>query len=378
MDEQLKKYEDPEGLSEGEVSLGEYPIDSLLIRTENRTVYEIIRRIKNGSYVLDPEFQRDFVWDKTKQSRLIESVLMRLPLPVFYLAERNDGKVLVVDGLQRLTTLFHFLEGNFSLSGLGVKKSSELNNKLFKDLPAKLQTRIEDTQLIVFLIDSKVPERAKIDIFERVNSGVPLTRQQMRHAIYTGEATRWLKEQAANPIFLTATARSLDPKSMRDRELINRFCGFYLYGVEGFAAAKADMEEFLALTLQRMNLLDDQKLAGLSTVFLRSMENNTLLFSEYAFRKHTDPNQRRSVINVALFDVFSVAMARLDQRFVSAHKIELCQIFYSLVTDPDFNNAISLATNSLSKVRTRFDKVAEQMEAFYAAAKRTGAFYDVN
>ena len=181
-------YEEPDGLDAVGSSLGEYPIDSILIRSENRTVFEVVRRMRNNQYILDPDFQRDFVWDPEKQSKLIESALMRIPLPVFYLAEQIDGSVVVVDGLQRLTTFYRYLDNEFALRGL-TGNSNNLNDYRFADLEPKLKTRLEDTNLTLYLIDSKVPEQAKLDIFDRVNSGVPLSRQQMRNCLYVGNAT---------------------------------------------------------------------------------------------------------------------------------------------------------------------------------------------
>jgi len=200
----------PEGLDTSSFDLGDYPIDSLLIRSDQRTVFDVIRRMEKGQFILDPDFQRDFVWDEAKQSRLIESTLMRIPLPVFYLAENEEGKVIVVDGLQRLSTLQRFLRDELALRDLGKesgepnerRESHQLNGMRFRDLPPKLQNRIEDTQLILYLIDAKVPERARLDIFDRVNSGVPLSRQQMRNSLYVGPATRWLKERAQSAVFL--------------------------------------------------------------------------------------------------------------------------------------------------------------------------------
>ena len=133
--------------------LGSYPIDSVLIRSENRTVFEIVRRINQETFQLSPDFQRDYVWTEHQQSRLIESCLMRIPLPVFYLAETEEGKIIVVDGQQRLTTFLRYLSNQFALQGL-VKESS-LNNKKFDDLSPKLQNRLEDTQLTLYLIDTR-------------------------------------------------------------------------------------------------------------------------------------------------------------------------------------------------------------------------------
>lgn len=160
--------DEPEGTDDN-IPRSDYSMDSILIRNETRTVFEVIRRIKSERYILTPDFQRDFVWDEIKQSRLIESVLMRIPLPVFYLAERKDGKIIVVDGLQRLNALHRYLTNELSLKGL-TGGSTNLNGKKFEAIPPGLQARIEDTTLILFLIDSKVPARAMLDIFERVNS----------------------------------------------------------------------------------------------------------------------------------------------------------------------------------------------------------------
>ncbi len=350
----LQNYEDPEGIEQGEpVDLGEYPIDSVLIRTENRTVFDVIRRMDKSQYILDPDFQRDFVWDATRQSRLIQSALMRIPLPVFYLAEQPDGRVVVVDGLQRLTTFYRYLNDRFALSGLA-DSGVDLNGKYFRDLPPKFQTRLEDTNLTLYLIDAKVPERARLDIFERVNSGVPLSRQQMRNCLYVGNATRWLKAQAQSEWFRKTTTGSLNPDTMRDREAINRFCGFYLLGAEKY---KGDMDDFLRQTLEIMNGLEDVELDRMAEAFERSMKNNHHVFGRYAFRKHTSQHEKRSVINIALFDVMSVKMTEYSEAYVRTHRERIKQLFYQLMHNGDFSAAITISTNSLSRVSLRFDIV---------------------
>ena len=241
--------EEPEGLDEKDTSWGDYPLDEVLIRNETRTIYEVVRRIKQGKYVMDPDFQRDFIWPEDKQSKLIESVVMRIPLPVFYLAEDDAGKMVVVDGLQRLSTFQRFVNGELNLR---LADRAELHGKTFDDLEPKLQTRIEDCNLVFYVIDSKVPERARLDIFERVNGGVPLSRQQMRNSLFMGPATRFLKREARTEAFLRATGRSLNTKSMRDREFVNRFCSFQLLDVELY---RGDMDDFLAAGLRCMNEL---------------------------------------------------------------------------------------------------------------------------
>jgi hypothetical protein len=349
----VNNAEEPEGLeNEDLLSLKDYPIDSILIRPEHRTVFEIIRRIDDKKFILDPDFQREFVWDETKQSRLIESMLMRIPLPVFYLAEQEDGKIIIVDGLQRIMTFNRFIKDEFALKDVA---ESLLKTK-FSGLPPKLQSRIEDTNLILYLIDSKVPERARLDIFERVNSGVPLTRQQMRNSLYLGVGTRFLRDAAHFDEFLQATDGSLDPKKMRDREFINRFCAFYLLGYEEY---KGDMDDFLANTLKKMNTFSSTELNNLSDLFKKSMINNYILFGRHSFRKHKNPDERRSVINAALFDVFSVFCTKYSESIINDRKDIILNSFYDLMQDEAFFNSITLSTGDVKKVRYRFEKIDE-------------------
>ena len=337
----------------------EYPLDSVFVRKDQRTVNEVVTRIEKGRYILDPDFQRDFVWPVDKQSRLIESCLMRIPLPVFYVAEAKDGKIIVVDGLQRLTTFNRYINNMFALNGLGDGRNKSLQdnpllNKKFKDLPLNLRERLEDTQLTLYILDAKAPERAKLDIFERVNGGMPLSRQQMRNCLYNGPATRWLKDASDNPLFLKVTGGSLDKKSMRDREAINRFCGFRLLGRSKY---RGDMDDFLAETLEQMNALTKEELKNLSAAFERSLRNNYYLFGKHAFRKSLglgDKHSPKTVINIAFFDVCSVLFSDIPEDTVKENAEGLRSVFSELLTDPDFVQPITYGTNSLNQVKARF------------------------
>lgn len=343
--------EEVEGVDGGpSETFGIYPIDSVLIRQETRTANEIVKRIEAGKFIMDPDFQREFIWPTDKQSKLIESTFLRIPLPVFYFAEREDGKTVVVDGLQRLTTFQRYLSNKFSLRSLEI--CEELNEKFFEELTPKLQNRVEDAQCILYLIDSKAPEQVKLDIFERVNGGIPLSRQQMRNCLYTGPATKWLKQEANHEIFLSATGHSLSRSIMRDRECVNRFCAFSLLTERRYS--KGDMDAFLAETLRTMNSMPDSELQQLSNNFRQSMQNNLTIFGRHAFRKHRSPSERRTVINVAIFDVFSVLLSNLTPNIAARKAEDFRQTFYKLLSDPQFYDAISLGTNSTAKVQTRF------------------------
>ncbi len=354
--------EEIEGIvHEGDLSLGDYPIDTLLIRTESRTVHDVLRRIDQGQYVMDPEFQRDFIWDDVKQSRLIESVLMRIPLPVFYLAEDSEGRMVVVDGLQRLSTFHRFVNGGLRLK---LEEQAGLDGKRFANLPPKIQNRIEDCNLTLYLIDAKVPDRARLDIFERVNGGVPLTRQQMRNSLYMGPATRFLKEEATTPLFLGATGRSLRSSSMRDREFVNRFCAFQLLSLDDY---RGEMDDFLGETLTRMNVLGGAELSKLSAQFRTSLDNNRRVFGQHAFRKHSADRLGRSVINASLWDVMATGLSRLEAKVVDDQTDALRAAFYKLMDDNEFIASITYGTNDTRRVKYRFEATRAMLGKVFGA-----------
>jgi hypothetical protein len=348
----IEDKEDLEGYDEGgQDTWSNYPIDTLLIRNETRTVHDVLRRIEKGSFVMNPDFQRDFIWPEDKQSKLIESVLMRIPLPVFYLAEDENGKMIVVDGLQRLSSFKRFVNNELKLK---LPDQSDLNKKTFSDLSPKLQNRVEDCNLVLYIIDAKVPERARLDIFERVNAGVPLTRQQMRNCLYIGKGTRFLRREANTDIFIQATGNSLNSKTMRDREFVNRFCAFDILGFENY---RGDMDDFLAQCLTKMNKMSDYDIDRLSKRFRNSMENNFIVFEKHAFRKHNSLEEDRSVLNASLWDVFSTGLSNYSSSIIEAKAEKIRFSFYDLLSDEDFYKSISVGTNEQKKVRTRFEKV---------------------
>lgn len=338
---------------------GDYPLDSVFVRTETRTVSEVIKRIEASRYILDPDFQRDFVWSNQKQSKLIESCVMRIPLPVFYVAEALDGRIIVVDGLQRLTTFARYLGNQFKLTGLATGEnhngSHALEGKFFDDLPLNLQERIQDTQLTMYILDAKAPERARLDIFERVNSGEPLTRQQMRNALYNGPGTIWLKQAAEGAAFRLATGGSLNPRTMRDREAINRFCAFKLLGWTKYTTG--DMDGFLAEGLHKLATMTDEARTSLRTAFDQAVDLNHALFGEHAFRKSLasyDSAPARSVINISLFEVCTVTMADLPGYLSADEHDRLRSEIVSLVREADFARSITYSTNSTAAVQFRF------------------------
>lgn len=328
-----------------------YPLNELAIRDERRTAQDVVRRIDNGRFVLDPDFQRDFLWQDTQQSRLIESILMRIPLPVFYVAEDEALRLIVVDGRQRLTTLQHFINDHLSLH---LPERPELHGKKFSELDVESQNRVEDCQLHFYIIERTVPERARLDIFERVNSGEPLTRQQMRNALYNGPATIFLRDEAATDLFKNATGEALSSESKRkemvDREFINRFCAFALYD---FSEYDGDLDRWLARALEEMNK-PETDLKALGEKFRVGLRNNIQVFGKHAFRKHTSAKQGKNRLNVALFEVMTVALSERSEESVVHRSAELRTIFYGLMHNDRFEKSLSEGTTKSSSVNRRF------------------------
>ena len=357
-----QKLEEPEGTGEeGDDPGSDYPLDKVLIRNETRTVHDVLRRMRQGQFIMNPDFQRDFVWDDVKQSKLIESVLMRIPLPVLYLAENQDGNMIVVDGLQRLATFRRFMDNDLPLR-LG--KESPLTRKRFDDLDSRLQNRIEDCNLILYVIDAQVPERARLDIFERVNSGVPLTRQQMRNSLYNGPGTRLLRQQAETSLFLNATGGSLRRDTMRDREFVNRFCAFHLFPLDQY---RGEMDDFLANAIILMNRMDDQELADISLRFQTGLRNNFHVFERHAFRKHRRDQDHRSVVNASIWDVMISGLSCIEPDVIKSRSDALREGFYRLMEDDDFISSVTYGTNDTKRVTNRFRMAQDLFEEVYGA-----------
>jgi hypothetical protein len=351
-DTAAETQDEPEGFEDDAYDLESYPLDNVLVRTEHYTIKEALKRIEEHAIELHPDYQRDFVWDTVRQSRLIESVLMRIPLPVLYVAEDHDGRRVVVDGLQRLTTFQRFANGQLRLELL----NPELSGRDIHGLIPKLRRRFEDGQLVFYSIDSKVPDYVRFDIFDRVNSGVALTRQQMRNALYSGPATALLRELASSDDFNRATWRIFDRANKRqdqnDRYAINRFLAFHALGPDAYSG---NMDEFLGRALKAVNRMSDEERQAIREAFLKSMRRNLQVFGQFAFTKHKSSQSFKSPFNLVIFEVFSVLFAGFGERRMSGSEGALQHSFDELMRNPRFKQAISGGTTTIANVRTRFE-----------------------
>jgi hypothetical protein len=339
------------------------PFDSARIRVDTRPmlISLLMERIKREEIDLTPGFQRKVgIWSPKAKSQLIESLLIRIPLPAFYMDGSDESKWLVVDGLQRLSTLKSFVnDKNLQLTGLEFL-GKECNGLKFDQLPRNLRRRILETQVTVFLIQENTPPEVKFNIFKRINTGgLPLSSQEIRHALYQGKACSLLEDLSDCEEFKTAIDNGIRDDRMGDRECILRLLAFMRTSYREYRANDT-IDSFLNQCMFDLNRLPDAGIQDLEKRFRRAMVDSYRIFGDRAFRKLKRGTLKKSPINRALFEVWAanlVALSAEDVDRLQAKKGELRERFLSLLEESDFAAAISSGTGDPNKVRLRFSKV---------------------
>ncbi|MFI1757752.1 DUF262 domain-containing protein [Streptomyces sp. NPDC020571] len=347
------------------------------IDTRTTTVDLLLSRLRNEMIDLAPDFQRKAgIWTDGKQSRLIESLLLRIPIPSFYAAEKKDGSWAIVDGIQRLTSIARFLEpeavGADPLKLTGLEYLRNFEGTGFANLSGKLQIRLRETEVVVHVIRRGTPEPVMFNVFARINTGgEPLTRQEIRHALISGRARTLLAELAETEEFKRATGHSVVGDRMADREMVLRFLAFRMTSPHAYKPG--DFDAFLAEAMHQVNRLDSAEGNRLSTEFLTAMRAAEDIFGRHAFRKYRHNQQHRSPINKALFEAVAVNLAGLDDDDRAAlRRTDVLDAFAELMEDVEFERAISVGTGDARKVRKRFDAIKELLETALSEG-RSGA-----
>lgn len=342
------------------------PYDSKLIRVDTKTftVFQINQMINEEEVDLSPDFQRGFVWnDITRKSRLIESLLLRIPIPVFYLAQDEEGLFQVVDGVQRLTVINSFMNNEFRLKNL--EYLEECNGKWFKNGEAKKEDnldtiytrRIEQTQLFINVIDPQTPGKVKYDIFKRINTGgKALNNQEIRNCLANIKTRNFLHELSKSESFLRATRGSVSPVRMADEELVLRFIAFYLIDNNKSTVKeyKGGMDGLLDETVELLNSMKIEDLKEVRTDFLVAMEGAFYLFGNNAFRKSI-------FINKALFLGISRVLSKFDISFIKEKNKGLisASMQEAIESNEKFRTALSMATNDARNVKIVYDTVSK-------------------
>ena len=360
-DDVIKTDEDTAEEDSGD-SGGLYPYDpteaDIDIREDPQTIFELLRKYDNGRLIIDPDFQRNRVWKPDQKSKFIESVILNFPLPPWYLNQTKEGKLIIVDGLQRTTALHEFVKNEFKLSGL--QALTKLNGYTFselKELPGDYQTRIEDKKLNIYLIKPSVPLKVVYDIFNRINTGgTKLERQEVRNCIFSGKSTKLLKELSEKEYFRKAIDNGVSPERMKDREVILRYLAFKLFDYE--KDYQGDMSDFVEKAMKKINLMDDRDIDILKNDFERVMN---LTFDFFGFKNFRLPSgKNRGRINIAIFESVCYFFSAMSDNFLELHKKSIQDNFIKLLENPAYFDAIKYSTSSKSKVITRF-KLAQDI-----------------
>ena len=353
-------------------------LEKLQVLAKERTVktqnieYDLetlVKKIKRGIIKLNPDYQRNHRWTVAESSRLMESLILNIPIPTVYLSQDVDvdeeveddiARYSVIDGQQRLTAIYGFMTNDYQLEGLDVLEL--LNGSYYKDLPPFLIRRLEERTIKCLRIDSTVDTQVKFDIFERLNSGaVQLESQELRNAIYRGAFNDMIKEAAKNKDFrsllgvdLTNPDVNNKVKKMQDVEYVLRFFS-YMNG-EG-ENMKKSFKQFLSEQMVKFNSYDEQKIKNMKKHFEKVLNMIINKLGKDAFAKYKVENNElklQSHFNAAVYDSIAVAVSdRLleDEHFVITDimqkKIE--GLFY----DKEFIECINGSPNDKSKILNR-------------------------
>ncbi|PTP52273.1 DUF262 domain-containing protein [Vibrio splendidus] len=369
------------------------------IRHFTPTVALMFDRLQFDEIELQPDFQRkDRIWSHSQKSKLIESLLLGLPLPAFYFGEKFDGSWVVVDGLQRITTLFDFISSDFYLTNLSFLP--EYNGLYFKNLNRNQQRQVKEYQLSANVIElNSHSENLIKELFHRINTyGIHLSNQEIRNALYQGTSTRFLRLISASDSFIKATHNGVKNYRQKDMELCLHAISFMHLGIDDFVK---DYNDFFDQALKSLNqekldivnmaLIDDGKAYvsessspiyyKLYNDFKRALDFAYEIFGELTFKKSSVTSLP---INRSIFEITITYFSRLsdrERRLILNYSSEFVTTFYKAIesdsmeyavwhdnTSSDMGRGFSFSiTTSVSKPKS----VKYRFEAFGAILKQT-------
>ncbi|MEM7659299.1 MAG: DUF262 domain-containing protein [Bacteroidota bacterium] len=329
------------------------------ITVEPATLSKLVDRIKHDEIDLFPEFQRSGnLWDNARMSQLIESILIKLPLPAFYMDVANDDKWVVVDGLQRLSTFKKFMvDKKLRLTKLEFLK--EIEGKTYDELDRVLRRRIDETQITLFKIRKGTPKKVLTNLFHRINTGgLKMTAQEIRHALNQGPASRFLNDASKEEWFKRYIRVS--PRRMLDRELFLRFIVFYH---QGYKSYQPSLRMFLDNEMEYLNEKSTpQEREEFKTAFHQGLKRSECLFGDKMFSKALLQKEGRTLINRSLFETTTVNLAKLSEQefhLLSKEKAAFLSDYKKMMSAADFDAAITANTNRSENVTLRHTRLQE-------------------
>lgn len=368
IEERNEIEEEIENLEENtESSFFTTPFDtkSIKITPKTTSLDNVIKRLIHNEIDLNPDFQRNSgLWDNTKMSRLIESIILRLPLPIFYFDVSNNNNWIVIDGLQRLTTIKKFVvDGSLKLTNL--EFLTDLKNKKFEDLDRSIQRTIEETEIVTYQMEPQTPKEVRYSVFNRINTGgLTLNPQEIRQALnQKNRGVKLLEEIAETEEFKRIV--NVTSKRMVDRELVLRFIAF-----KKFDYTKLDKEiKTLARLLdETMEEVDSKEFEQIEFIKLKDSLLKTLLILEEIFgsdklfnRKLIDEKKIKS-LNKSLFEIWTVLISNCteeEQNILKKQKENLIERYKRLLLSQEFNDSITKGTNDRKVIVKRFSLLEE-------------------
>jgi Protein of unknown function DUF262 len=346
-------------ISDRDRKLVTHPYD-LIIRS-------LKEQIDNRTLILADDFQRRRVWDDTKASRLIESLLINVPIPVCYFAELNDGSYSAIDGQQRLTSIYRYLDNQFTLKSLKIR--DDLNGKGFDRLGVQDRRSIESRLIRCIVILKNSDPEIKFDVFDRLNSNsVKLNRQELRNSLYKGDLSNLInRDLSENEIFKKLRRAKEVDKRMNDCELILRFFALYF----DTANYHGHLAKFLDNYLRKGQGLNPEEKQLHHKIFVDTVTNVEHVFNTNSFRRY-DPNSQTWInsLNRAIYDVVMLYFSRLSLDVVLQKKDDILEAFMKIHQDPEFQLAITVNPEKKSSLQARLDKWYESLRTIGITVER--------
>ena len=357
-----KLFENEEEITELEFSGREdRPLfESIRVTKKDFSVFELYRKYQKKQLVLEVDFQRKNVWTYKQKCELIESILMGLPLPIFYFKQQSNATYVVVDGKQRLSTLFEFLNNDFRLKSLKILPF--LNNKTFKELTneyAIYQAQLEDYQVYSHVILPPTPDKILFDIFDRVNrGGTKLNKQEIRNALYQGKGLTTIIKITGSQEFAVAT-RIVGKKDnrMKGSYLTTRFLAFYLLLNEVLRQDgkiyeyNGNLDDLIEVTLNQLNRTSIEELDQLSLLTVKVLDMANHVFGKGAFRRELSSSKP---INMNIFEttLYLMTLFLKNDKEIPVEKLK--DKFYFVITSDEFLNCIGNSRDNVNKAYKRF------------------------
>ncbi len=350
----LEEDIDLEGADEGDLE-EVTDIEKIYFGSSDRSLIEFDRLHKEGNLILDPDWQREYIWTTKRASRLIESFLIGLPVPVIYLAENNENQYEVIDGLQRLTSVFNFLNNELKLTGLEIK--NELNGLQFKDLEKPLQNKLRNTTIRTIELTETSKKDLVFLMFERLNTGgIALNEMEIRNCLYRGKLNDLIKELAQFKEFKECIAQKNINKRMKDRLLVLRFLAFYQMT---FTKARKGLKAFFNEFFETYRNPNEEKQNEFRNKFKHAMRAAYSIFGDRGFR--LKPTSRSA--NASVFQVISVSFTDYDLGALTRSADMIIEEYLDLIaTDDRWVNCVSTSTGSYDRISYVFQTWNERLK----------------